>query len=92
MVRVFVLYTEEPDAGRYAQHANICRQVPGVTVRHGKVLRTLHGEPEVAYYAELEFPDMDSFNSVARSDAMRATGTDAADMGIPHMVYLAEVE
>jgi hypothetical protein len=34
---------------------------------------------------------MESFQAVARSDEMAATGKDAAEMGIPHAVYLAEV-
>ena len=56
------------------------------------MLRTIHGAPELHYYAEFEFPDMDSFQAVASSDEFRATGKDAADMGYPHSVYLAEVE
>lgn len=92
MVRVFVVYEVEPEADRYARHVDLCRKVPGATVRHGKVLRTLHGGPEWKYYAEFEFPDMDSFQAVARSDELVATGKDAAEMGIPHSVYLAEVE
>ena len=92
MIRVFVTYESEPDPERYAQHAELCRRVPGATFRHGQVHRTLHGAPEWKYYAEFEFLDMDSFQAVARSDEMLATGKDAAEMGIPHSVYLAEVE
>ena len=92
MIRVFVVYESEPEAERYARHADLCRRVPGATYRHGKVLRTLHGSPELRYYAEFEFPDAESFQAVARSDELRATGEDAAEMGIPHSVYLVEVE
>jgi hypothetical protein len=92
MIRVIAVYQGEPDAARYEQHAELCRRVPGSTFRHGKVLRTLHGEPELAYYGEFEFPDLESFQAVARSDEMAATGRDAAEMGIPHSVYLVEVE
>jgi hypothetical protein len=91
VIRVFVVYESEPDPGRYAQHAELCVKIPGATFRHGKVLRTLHGEPEWRYYAEFEFADMDSFQAVASSAEFRATGADAAEMGIPHSVYLAEV-
>ena len=28
MYRVIVLYDEEPDAAAYAEHAELCRQVP----------------------------------------------------------------
>jgi hypothetical protein len=86
-----VVYREQPDANRYAQHVELCRRVAGSTFRHGRVLRTLHGEPELRYYAEFEFPDMDSFQAVADSDELRATGADAADMGVPHAVYLVDV-
>jgi hypothetical protein len=91
MIRVFVVYEAEPDPERYAAHAELCRRVPGSLFRHGKVVRTLHGQPEYRYYAEFEFPDMESFQAVARSDEMAATGKDAAEMGIPHAVHLVEV-
>jgi hypothetical protein len=91
MIRVIVTYRAEPDAARYEQHAELCRRVPGATFRHGKVLRTLSGEPELSYYAEFEFGDMDSFQAVARSDELAVTGEDAAEMGVPHSVYLVEV-
>ena len=90
MVRVFVVYEGEPDAERYARHVELCRRVPGATFRHGKVLRTLFGS-ELRYYAEFEFPDPDSFEAVSGSDEFRATGADAAEMGIPHSVYVAEL-
>jgi hypothetical protein len=92
MVRVFVVYESQPDAERYERHVELCRRVPGVTFRHGRVLRTLHGAPELYYYAEFEFPDMDAFKAVADADEFRATGKDAAEMGVPHSVYLAQVE
>ncbi len=92
MVRVFVVYESPPDPERYEQHAALCRKVPGVTFRHGPVLRTLHGSPELHHYAEFEFPDMDAFKAVADSGEFRATGKDAAEMGVPHSVYLAAVE
>jgi hypothetical protein len=91
MIRVFVVYEQEPSPERYAAHVELCRQVPGATFRHGKITRTLHG-PELHHYAEFEFPDMASFQSVAAGDEFRATGKDAAEMGYPHSVYLAEVQ
>src|SRR6266581_9614867 len=45
MVRVTVVYEEIPDPARYEQHATLCRQVPGVTFRHGKVFGAPFGEP-----------------------------------------------
>jgi hypothetical protein len=91
VIRVFVVYEAEPDAERYARHVGLCRKVPGSTFRHGKVIRTVHGEPELKYYAEFEFADMDEFQAVAGSDEFRATGEDAAEMDVPHSVYVAEV-
>jgi hypothetical protein len=91
MIRVFVVYEQEPSPERYAAHVELCEKIPGATFRHGKVVRTLFGPP-LHYYAEFEFPDMASFEAVASSDEFRATGADAADMGYPHSVYVADVE
>ena len=91
MIRVFVTYEAEPDAARFEQHADLCRQVPGVTFRHGKVLRTLHGQPELHHYAEFEFPDMEAFQAAARSPELTATGADAMEMGIPMQAHFADI-
>ena len=45
MIRVFVLYEQEPDRERYEQHAELCRQVEGGMFRHGKVFGAPTGEP-----------------------------------------------
>jgi hypothetical protein len=81
VIRAFVLYDEEPDPQRYEQHAELCRQVPGGTFRHGKVFGAPMGEPKHRYYAEWEFADLDAFKSAARSPEFMATGKDAMDMG-----------
>jgi uncharacterized protein (TIGR02118 family) len=91
MVRVFVVYEREPDAARFEQHAELCRQVPGATFRHGKVFGAPMGEPNFRYYAEWEFPDMDAFKAAARSAEFMATGKDAMTMGVPFQVHFAEV-
>jgi hypothetical protein len=91
VVRVFVTYEQEPDPERYEQHAELCRKVPGATFRHGKITRTLFGT-ELAYYAEWEWPDEESFKAVARGEEMAATGKDAAEMGIPHSVYVVGLD
>jgi hypothetical protein len=83
VVRVFVLYDEEPDAQSYAEHAELCRKVPGGTFRHGKVFGSPHGEPAHRYYAEWEFVDLDAFEAAAASDEFLATGRDARDRGLP---------
>jgi hypothetical protein len=91
VIRVFVVYEQEPSAERYARHVEICRRVPGATFRHGRIVRTLHG-PELHYYAEFEFPDMAAFQQVSASDEFSETGKDAAEMGYQHNAYVAEVE
>ena len=85
MVRAFVLYEQEPDPGRFEQHAELCRRVEGGEFRHGRVFGAPMGEPKFRYYAEWEFPDMDAFKAAARS------GKDAFEMGIPFHVHFAEV-
>lgn len=83
MIRVFVLYDEEPDAQAYAEHAEVCRRVAGGTFRHGKVFGSPMGDPQHAYYAEWEFADMDTFKAAAASDEFMASGRDARDRGLP---------
>ena len=91
MIKVFVLYEQEPDPARYEQHAELCSRVEGGTFRHGKVFGAPTGEL-YAYYAEWEFPDMDAFKAAAHTDEVAATGRDAAELGIPFHVHFAEVE
>jgi hypothetical protein len=91
VVRVFVLYSEQPDPARYEQHAELCRQVPGATFRHGEVFGAPMGEPAYAYYAEWEFPDRGAFRTAAQSDEFRATGRDAMEMGGRFEVLFADV-
>ena len=91
MVRVFVVYEGEPDAGRFERHAELCRRVAGGEFRHGKVFGAPMGEPKFKYYAEWEFPDLDSFKAAARTEEFMATGKDAVDMGIPFHVHFAQL-
>jgi hypothetical protein len=91
MVRAIVLYDEEPDAERYERHAELCRQVPGGTFRHGRVFGAPTGEPKYRYYAEWEWPDMDGFKTASRSAEFGATAKDAMDMGGRFTVLFAEV-
>ena len=83
MYRVIVFYPEQPDADSYAEHAELCRQVPSSVFRHGKVFGSPMGEPEHAYFAEWEFADEDAFKSATRSDEFMATGKDAYKRGFP---------
>jgi hypothetical protein len=90
MIRVFTVYTGEVDPERFAQHVEIARTIPGATVRHGPVVRTLFGEP-LQYYAEFEFADMDALKAAQGTPEFKATGEDAGKMGVPHNVYIAEM-
>jgi hypothetical protein len=91
MVRAFVLYDSEPDLARYAEHAELCRQVAGSIFRHGPVFGAPTGDPAYAYYAEWEFPDRESFAAAARSPEFAATGKDAMAMGGRFTVLFADV-
>ena len=92
MVRAFVLYESEPDPERYERHAELCRQVPGGTFRHGKVFGAPFGDPKFRYYAEWEFADKDSFKQAMSTPEMAATGKDAMEMGGRFHVHFANVE
>jgi hypothetical protein len=89
MVRVFVLYSEQPDAERYERHVQLAReQVPGAEIRHGRVLGGMP-EPDAAYYFEYEFPDRDAWK--AAQDGLLAGAEDAQEMGIPFRVHFVEL-
>lgn len=93
MYRVIVQYEQEPDADAYAEHAELCRNVPGGVFRHGKVFGSPMGEPSHAYYAEWEFADEDAFKNATRSEEFMATGKDARDRGLPRpTVMFAELD
>ena len=83
MVKVLVLYDEEPDLEHYEAHAELCRRVPGGTFRHGKVFGSPFGDPSHRYLAEWEFPDEDAFKAATRSEEFAATATDARERGFP---------
>ncbi len=83
MYRVIVLYGQEPDQDSYAEHVEVCKEVPNSVFRHGKVTGAPMGEPAHAYYAEWEFADEDAFKSGTRSDEFMATGKDAYKRGFP---------
>lgn len=83
MYRVIVLYEQEPDASAYAEHAELCKQVPRSVFRHGKVTGAPMGEAKHAYFAEWEFADEDAFRNGTRSDEFMNTGKDAYKRGFP---------
>ena len=83
MYRVIVLYEQEPDQNSYAEHVEVCKQVPNSVFRHGKVTGAPMGEPAHAYYAEWEFADADAFKAGTRSEEFMASGKDAYKRGFP---------
>jgi len=91
MIRVLVLYENEPDPGEYERHVELCEKVEGSTFRHGKVFGSPMGEPKYAYYAEFEFPDRDAFKAAARTEEFAETGRHAATLGTPFEVLFADV-
>jgi hypothetical protein len=92
MVRAVVLYDEAPDPERYAQHLEICREVPGAMFRHGPVFGAPVGEPQHAYYAEFEWPDVEAFKAGVSSPEFAASGKDAMAMGVKFRVEFARLE
>jgi hypothetical protein len=91
VIRAFVLYDGEPDPQLYAEHVDLCRRVPGVTFRHGRVFGAPRGEPRHRYYAEFEWPDMDAFRAAARSPEFAETGRHGATLGVPFSVEFVDV-
>jgi hypothetical protein len=91
VIRVFVLYEEEPDAERYRQHVELCQKVEGATFRHGAVFGSPTGKSSFAHYAEFEFPDLETFKAVTRTPEFAETGVDAQAMGIPFQAHFADI-
>lgn len=88
MRRLAVTYESAPDADRLAEHVALCRRMPRASAFvHGPVERVLFGS-QLAHYAEWTFPDGDALAEASRSDAFKTIAADAADMGIPHSVYV----
>jgi hypothetical protein len=92
VVRAFVIYEGDVDEARYQQHVeDYARKVPGATFRHGNVFGAPLGEPRFSWYAEFEWPDMESFRQAANSPEFIESGRDAMEMGVPFSVHFAEV-
>jgi len=91
VIRVFIVYEQQPDPERYELHAELCRKVEGGVFRHGEVFGAPMGEPRYRYYAEWEFADLDAFKAAARTPEFTDTAADAMAMGIPFHVHFADV-
>ena len=91
MIRVLVLYAEAPDPERYERHVELSRrEVPGATIRHGRILGTPQGDSDLAYYFEFELPDRDAWK--AAQDGLVRSAEDAQSLGVPFRVYFAELD
>jgi hypothetical protein len=90
LVKVFVLYPQEPPAERYAEHVELSRrEVPEATIRHGRIFSSSDNPPKYGYYFEFEFADRDALK---RSQAgLAKSSEDAQDVGVPFDVYVADV-
>jgi hypothetical protein len=91
MVVVMVTYEELPDPDRYAEHADLCRKVPGGEFTHGPVFGSPLGDPAFAYVGEWRFPDMEAFKAATRTPEFAATGHDAAAMGVAFRVHFCDL-
>jgi hypothetical protein len=91
MIKVVVLYEQEPDPELYEKHVELCRRVEGGTFRHGKVFGSPTGQRYV-YYGEWDFPDLETFKTASRTEEFAATGRHAAELGVPFHVHFAEVK
>jgi hypothetical protein len=91
VIRVFILYPQAPDPEAYADHVAFNqREVPGATMRHGRILGTPQGESDVAYYFEFEFPDRDAWR--AAQEGLMRSAEDAQALNVPFRVYFAEID
>jgi hypothetical protein len=91
VVKAVVLWESAPEPDWYARHGELCRKVPGVTFRAGRIFGTPSGASEYAQYAEFEFADMDAFSRGMKSDEMNAAVEDAQTQGIPFHVHFVDV-
>jgi hypothetical protein len=91
VIRVFVLYPQAPEPARYEEHVELSRrEVPGATIRHGRILGSPAGKADLAHYFEYEFPDREAWK--AGQEGLMRAADDAAELGVPFQVYFAEVE
>lgn len=91
MIRVFVLYQQAPDPEKYEEHVELNRrEVPGATIRHGRILGSPTGKADAEYYFEYEFSDKGAWK--AGQEGMMRAAEDAQALGVPFKVYFAEVD
>jgi hypothetical protein len=91
VVKAVVLWEQAPAPDWYAQHAELCKKVPGATFSAGRIFGTPSGPSEYAQYAEFAFPDKDAFKGGMGSDEMKVVVEDAQTQGIPFHVHFVDV-
>jgi hypothetical protein len=91
MFKAVVLWERAPDRDWYAQHGELCKQVPGATFSAGQIFGNPAGRPDREQYAEFEFPDRESFDRGMGSREMGAVVEDAQTQGIPFHAYFVEI-
>jgi hypothetical protein len=91
MFRAVVLWERAPDPEWYSRHAELCKKVPGVTFRAGRIFGSPAGKPDRELYAEFEFVDRESFDRGMTSAEMGAAVEDGQTQGIPFHVYFVEL-
>ena len=91
MVRVFVLYRQEPPADQYEEHVELSRrEVPEATLRHGRIFGSPTGKPAYAYYFEFEFADREAMKR--SQGGLMKSAEHAQEIGVPFEVFFAEIE
>jgi hypothetical protein len=91
MIRVFVLYEQEPEPERYAQHVELSRrEAPEAMIRHGRILGSPQGEPQYRYYFEFEFADRDAWKR--SQPGLVKSAEDAQELGVRFEAFFAEVD
>ena len=90
MFRIVVLYERAPDPDAYREHVPYVLRIPGVSFTHGPIFGSPAGEPKYRYYAQLEWPDRESFDAGARSPEMGAAVEHANGFGIPFDVLFVD--
>ena len=91
MFRAVVLWERAPDADWYSRHAELCKQVPGVSFKAGRIFGSPVGKPDREQYAQFDFPDREAFDRGMTSPEMRAAVEDGQTQGIPFHVYFVEL-
>src|SRR5207248_10941672 len=84
------LCSRSPSAARNRHFRAFPTRRSSDLMRHGRVFGSPTGKPDLAYYFEYEFADMDAFRRAG--DGLQKAAEDAQQMGVEFRVYFAEIE